>query len=72
MTVDPHPAGPARFLGRHFEFMHDGKILVGVVESASFVGFTKRGNIPEHLAVMRGTSGRTITVSLVESRARAL
>lgn len=70
--TDPHPAGPARFLGRTCSFDHandPAKRLVGIVADARYVGRTTRGNIPDYLLTIRGASGALLEVSLVERRA---
>lgn len=68
---DPHPAGAARFIGRRCSFDHGKppRRLVGIVEACEFVGRTERGAIPDYKITVRGDTGRTITTSLVESRA---
>ncbi len=46
----------------------DGKTrLVGVIRAAVDAGFTTRGNIPDAVVDIRGSSGKVMTVSLVES-----
>lgn len=71
--TDPHPSGPRRFVGLCISFDHTdagaSRRLVGTVEQATFVGRTARGSIPDYSLVVRGKSGRALTVSLVESRA---
>jgi hypothetical protein len=66
---DPHPAGPSRFTGRQLSFDHDGKRLRGYCTEAVYVGRTARGDIPDYRLTIRGQSGASITVSLVESHA---
>jgi len=71
---DPHPDGARRFIGRSVSFNNPaggtppGR-LVGVVESANYIGRTVRGSIPDYQLTIRGQSGRRVTVSLVESYA---
>lgn len=67
--VDPHPAGPSRFVGRVVSFTHDGKRLLGTIEAASFIGYTQRGAIPDYRLTVRGKTGRSVEVSHVESMA---
>lgn len=69
---DAHPAGAARFVGRpvSFDDIHGGRAerrLVGMVDHARYVGRTKRGAIPDYELTVRGASGKTVTVSLVEN-----
>lgn len=58
---------PDDLKGQSVRFNHDGKTLVGVVVDALDNGVTPRGSIPDLLVTVRGGSGRTLTVSLVES-----
>lgn len=68
--TDPHPAGPGRFLGLAASFTHpsNGKRLRGIVCASRYIGPTARGAIPDYEVTIRGASGSTITVSLVESQ----
>jgi hypothetical protein len=68
--TDPHPAGPGRFLGLAASFTHptNGKRLRGIVCASRYVGPTARGAIPDYDVTLRGASGSTVTVSLVESQ----
>jgi hypothetical protein len=61
----PYPN--SRWIGRKCSFDHAGKRLVGTVEEATFAGWTKRGAIPDWQLKIRGASGKTLTVSLVEA-----
>lgn len=72
--TDPHPAGSSRFVGRScsFDYTAPGapaRRLVGLVERAVYVGRTARGALPDYTLTLRGSSGRLIEVSLVESYA---
>jgi hypothetical protein len=67
-TQDPHPAGAGRFLGLAASFTHQGKRLRGIVCAARYIGPTTRGAIPDYEVTLRGASGATVTVSLVESQ----
>jgi hypothetical protein len=69
-TSDPHPAGPKRFVGRGVVFDMQGKRTYGTVKEASYVGRQPRGDIPDYSLTIQGRSGRTITVSLVDSHAQ--
>lgn len=62
--VDPRPGA---FVGLSVSFTHQGKRLVGIVESQRFIGLTVRGQIPDWSLVVRGSSGARVTVSLVEA-----
>lgn len=68
--TDPHPAGPGCFLGLAVAFTHpmNGKRLRGIVCASRYVGRTARGAIPDYEVTIRGASGATVTVSLVESQ----
>lgn len=68
--VDPHPAGPGRWKGRTCRFLLAGVLRSGIVKDAVFAGFTERGQIPDTTLTIQGTSGRVVSVSLVESHAR--
>jgi hypothetical protein len=72
--TDPHPAGPRRFVGRSvsFDYSPDGsppRRLCGMVANAVFVGRTVRGQLPDYSLTIAGKSGKSVTVSLVESYA---
>lgn len=43
--------------------------LSGTVTSHNYAGRTKRGNIPDYTLTIVGKSGKTLTVSMVESHA---
>ena len=58
---------PSQLIGRPCSFDHQGKKLVGTVIEAKDNGVTARGAIPDLLVTIRGQSGATVTVSLVES-----
>ena len=66
--VDPHPT-PTRFVGQFVSFDRDGKRLVGIVISQTFIGPTARGAIPDYELEVRGGSGAVLKISLVESYA---
>lgn len=69
--TDPHPGGPARFIGRTVTFTHGNppRRVSGIVEASCYVGRTQRGAIPDYQITIRGRSGKTLTISLVESHA---
>jgi len=46
------------------------KVLVGIVESAKYIGLTERGKIPNFALTVRGASGKLAEVNLVEQYAR--
>jgi hypothetical protein len=71
--IDPHP-NHSRFVGRPISFDHPAgdparKRLVGTVEAQQFAGYKARGAIPDYTLTVRGKSGKTLTISLVESYA---
>ncbi len=71
MTV--YEAKAASFIGRRVSFIGSagsplaGKNLVGIVEAATYAGETKRGNIRDWSLTVRGASGKTMSISLVEN-----
>ena len=60
------PFPSARWEGRACSFDHGGVRLVGICERATWAGYTVRGAIPDWRLLIRGASGRTVEVSLVE------
>jgi len=54
-------------IGRAVSFDHEGKRLVGTITEASDAGLSQPGNIPDAVVVIRGQSGKTISVSVVSS-----
>jgi hypothetical protein len=66
--TDPHPAGAGRFLGLAASFTHEGRRKRGIICAARYVGPTARGALPDYEVTLRGASGATVTVSLVESQ----
>lgn len=64
--TDPHP-NTKRFVGKRCSFDHQGKRLAGVITAQEYIGRTERGAIPDYRLTVRGQSGRTLTISLVES-----
>lgn len=56
-------------MGRVVRFDHGGQRLVGTVTAQKWAGRTARGALPDYTLTVRGSSGKTIDVSLVESRA---
>lgn len=67
--ADPYADHPNRWVGRVARFDYDGKRLVGTVTAQRYSGRTERGNLPDYALTIRGSSGATLVVSLVESRA---
>jgi len=71
-TKDPHPT-PNRFVARAFSFDYEvgGRIrrLVGTCEAQTFIGYAEPGHIPDYHLIIRGSSGKAVTISLVENRA---
>lgn len=66
---DPYADQPKRWVGRTVRFDHNGARLVGVVTAQKWAGRTPRGALPDYTLTVRGNSGKTLDVSLVESRA---
>jgi hypothetical protein len=69
---DLAPFPPSRFIGRQCSFNEPNpkgkpRRLVGIIESATYAGRFNRGMIPDYTLVIRGQSGKALTVSLVES-----
>lgn len=60
---------PGKWKGRRVTFDHNGRRLTGFVLEQTFTGPTTRGAIPDWTLTVAGQSGRTLEVSLVESRA---
>ncbi len=67
--VDPFGPGNRRWCGRSIVFEYVGKTLTGTVISQAYAGRTKRGDIPDWTLKVQGASGKTLEISLVESRA---
>lgn len=61
------PINPTDLIGLKCSFDHDGNRLAGIIDAAEPNGFAEPGHIPDILVTVRGTSGRTLKVSLVES-----
>lgn len=67
--ADPNADQPKKWVGRVVRFDHAGQRLTGTVVSHTYIGRTPRGALPDYTLTIRGQSGRTLDVSLVESRA---
>lgn len=67
--TDPNAGQPAKWVGRTARFDHAGARLVGTVTAQAYAGRTARGNLHDWTLSVRGSSGKTLEVSLVESRA---
>lgn len=67
--ADPWADQPKKWVGRVVRFDHLGQRLTGTVIAHAYAGRTPRGNLPDYTLTIRGQSGRTLDVSLVESRA---
>lgn len=61
------PINPADLIGLKCSFEHTGRRLTGIITDAKDNGLTDRGKIPDILVTVRGQSGQSIKVSLVES-----
>jgi hypothetical protein len=55
------------WIGLRCSFDYDGKRLAGVVTAQEWSGLTVRGAIPDWSLCIRGQSGKTLTVSLVNN-----
>ncbi len=70
-----HETKALSFIGRRVSFIGSsgsplaGKNLVGIVEAATYAGKTERGSIPDYALTVRGASGNTTEISLVENYA---
>lgn len=66
----------AKWIGKRCSFNSElggpmaGKVLVGIVDAAKYIGKTERGRIPNYSLSVRGQSGKTLEVNLVEQYAR--
>lgn len=72
-SIDPYASEPKRFVGRTVRFLPVGQChgvqKVGIVTAQRFTGRTAKGNLPDYALDVRGSSGKVITISLVENRA---
>jgi hypothetical protein len=66
---DPYADQPKKWVGRVCRFDHAGARLVGTVTAQKYAGRTPRGALPDYTLTVRGQSGKTLEISLVESRA---
>ena len=57
----------ADLVGLKCSFDRDGKRVVGVVTAAQPADHYGPGKIPDFLVTVRGASGATVTVSMVET-----
>jgi len=67
--IDPYAYQPKKWIGLRCHFLKDGKELIGVVTAQKWAGRTARGDLPDYTLVVRGQSGRTMEISLVENKA---
>ncbi len=71
-----HETRAANWIGKRCSFNAElggaigGKVLVGIVEAARYIGKTERGQIPNYSLTVRGASGKTAEVNFVEQYAR--
>jgi hypothetical protein len=61
------PVTATDLIGQRVSFDHDGKRLAGIVTAAQSAEPWGRGKIPDFRVTVRGTSGRELTVSMVET-----
>ena len=76
MTTEPDPLPADRFIGETCSFDHEGKRLVGKVESKVWVGYAGTlwvgyagTHIPNYALSIRGDSGKLLTVDMYEQYA---
>ena len=69
IAEDPYADQPKKWIGCTAQFIHQGQSLVGIVIAQRFTGRTGKGNIPDYALVVRGQSGKTLEISLVENKA---
>ena len=68
-SQDPNAERLNSWIGRTVRFDHAGKRLTGRLVAANFIGFSKKGRLPDYKLVIRGASGATMTVSMFETYA---
>ena len=72
-TADPYADEPKKWIGKTARFLPIGHAhgpqMVGIVTAQRFTGRTAKGNLPDYALDVRGSSGKIITISLVENRA---
>jgi len=69
VIADPYADQPKKWIGCTAQFIHNKQSLVGIVIAQRFTGRTVKGNIPDYALVVRGQSGKTLEISLVENKA---
>jgi hypothetical protein len=69
IAEDPYANQPKKWIGCTAQFLHQGQSLVGIVTAQRFTGRTIKGNIPDYALTIRGKSGKTLEISLVENKA---
>ena len=71
-AIDPYASEPNRWIGKTARFLPIGKAhgpqMVGIVTGQKWAGRDNKGAIPDYALEIRGSSGKVITVSLVENR----
>jgi hypothetical protein len=72
MNPDPFSDQPKRWVGLPCRFEHQGRQLVGRIEAHTFAGRTVRGDLPDYSCLIRGESGKALTVSMVETNLQTL
>lgn len=72
-NIDPFASEPKKWVGKTARFLPVGKAhgaqMVGIVTAQKWAGRTVKGNLPDWSLDVRGSSGKVITISLVENRA---
>lgn len=69
IAEDPYADQPKKWIGCTAQFIHNKQNLVGIVIAQRFTGRTVKGNIPDWSLTIRGKSGNTLEISLVENKA---
>ena len=72
-TADPYASEPSKWVGRTARFLPlgvaHGAQYVGIVTAQQWAGRTAKGNLPDYRLTVRGQSGNTMEISMVENRA---
>lgn len=71
--IDPYADEPKKWVGRTARFLPIGKThgpqMVGIVIAQKWAGRNNKGSIPDYTLTVRGQSGKTMEISMVENRA---
>jgi hypothetical protein len=61
------PLNPTDLIGSKCSFEHKGKRLTGIITDAKDNGFAEPGHLADLLITVRGSSGLSLTVSMIDS-----